>query len=97
MAEAVDEIAERIRALGHKTPGSFNEFLALTSIFEKIETMNEDSMIANLVEGHEAISRKAREVVQIANNFSDEASADLLSSRIKIHEKTAWMLRSFLQ
>jgi starvation-inducible DNA-binding protein len=97
MSEAIDEIAERIRALGHKSPGTFKEFLQLTSISEETEAMSEDSMITKLVEGHETISRKAREVVQIASSFKDEASSDLLSSRIKIHEKTAWMLRSFLQ
>lgn len=97
MAEAVDEIAERIRALGHKSPGTFKEFLQLTSIKEETEVITEDLMINNLVEGHETISRKSREVAQIAGSFNDEASADLLTSRLKTHEKTAWMLRSFLQ
>lgn len=97
MAEAVDEIAERIRALGYNSPGTFKEFLELSSIREEDEAMNEVSMINKLVEGHETISRKSREVIQMADGFRDEASVDLLTSRIKTHEKTSWMLKSFLQ
>lgn len=97
MAEAVDEIAERIRALGHRAPGTFKEFLELSSITEEERILSADNMIISLVESHEAVSRKSREVVQIAAEFKDEASADLLSARIKTHEKTAWMLRSIIE
>jgi starvation-inducible DNA-binding protein len=97
MAEAIDEIAERIRALGYRAPGTFKEFLELTSIREEFGMMGPDAMIKKLVEGHETISNKAREVVQMANENQDDATADLITSRIKTHDKTAWMLRSFLQ
>ncbi len=97
MAKAIDEVAERIRALGHRPPGTFKEFLKLTSISEETGDIQPNEMIKNLVEGHEAISRKSREVVQMVNQYNDEATADLLVSRMKNHEKTAWMLRSFLQ
>ena len=97
MAEAIDEVAERIRALGHKSPGTFKEFLQLTSISEETGDIQPDDMIKKLIEGHESISRKSREVVQMASEYNDEATADLLTSRMKTHEKTAWMLRSFLQ
>ena len=97
MAEAIDEVAERIRALGHRSPGTFKEFSQLTSITEETGVIEADDMIKKLIEGHELISRKSREVVQMASDCSDEATADLLTSRIKTHEKTAWMLRSLLQ
>lgn len=97
MAEAIDEIAERIRALGQRSPGSFKEFLQLTSISEETGDLTPDQMIMKLIEGHETISRKSREVVQVASKHNDEATADLLTSRMLTHEKTAWMLRSFLQ
>jgi starvation-inducible DNA-binding protein len=97
MAEAIDEVAERIRALGHRSPGTFKEFSQLTSITEEAGVLEADDMIKKLIEGHELISRKSREVVQMASDCSDEATADLLTSRIKTHEKTAWMLRSLLQ
>lgn len=97
LAGAVDEIAERIRALGHKSPGTFKEFLELTSISESTGNINADDMLTALIDGHEAISRKSREVIQMADEYNDEATIDLLAGRIKTHEKTAWMLRSFLQ
>lgn len=97
MASAVDEIAERIRALDFKAPGTFKEFSKLTSLQERDGSIATDKMIEDLGEGHEAIARKSREVVGIANEIHDEATADLLAARIKLHEKTAWMLRSTLK
>lgn len=97
MASAVDEIAERIRALDFKAPGTFKEFSKLTSLQERDGSIATDKMIEDLGEGHEAIARKSREVVGIANEIHDEATADLLTARIKLHEKTAWMLRSTLK
>lgn len=97
LAEAIDEIAERIRALGNRAPGTFKEFLQLTSISEETGDMQPDEMITNLIKGHESICRKSREIIQLASEYNDEVTSDLLISRMKNHEKTAWMLRSFLQ
>lgn len=97
IAEAIDMIAERIRALGVKAPGTFKEFSKLTSITEIEGELAADKMIEDLKNGHETLARKAREVVSMANEISDEATADLLTARINDHEKTAWMLRSMLQ
>ena len=97
MAEAIDEIAERVRALGFRPPGTFKEFLALTSIPEETVKLTADEMIKNLADGHEMISSKTREIVLMANDFKDDVTADLLTSRIKTHEKTTWMLKSFLE
>jgi len=97
MAEAIDEIAERVRSLGFRPPGTFKEFLALTSIPEETVKLNADEMIKNLADGHEMISSKTREIVVMAHDFKDDVTADLLTSRIKTHEKTTWMLKSFLE
>ena len=97
LAEAVDEIAERVRALGFKAPGTYKEFMKLTSIQEANSDLDATQMIKMLMEGHEIISRKSKEVIEVASNFQDEATIDLISSRMKAHEKTAWMLNSFLQ
>jgi starvation-inducible DNA-binding protein len=97
MAEAIDEIAERIRALGVRAPGTFKEFSKLSSIKEDDSITEADKMIEKLVEGHSLISNKSREVVQLAASGNDEATADLLTTRIKSHEKMNWMLKSLLQ
>ncbi len=96
LAAAVDLIAERIRALGHNAPGTYSEFSALTSISENKEIPPALDMVKLLVEGHESVVRTARSLFSIIEKASDEASADLLTQRIQIHEKTAWMLRSLL-
>ena len=96
LATAVDEIAERIRALGIRAPGSYNEFLKLTQIEEGDGTENAEEMIRQLVLGQEAVARTAREAFPAAEAASDEPTADLLTQRMQIHEKTAWMLRSML-
>ena len=97
LAIAVDEIAERIRALGHRAPGSYREFAALSSIAEDNDEPNARQMIERLVAGQEAVARTARSVVPITDEANDEPSADLLTQRMQIHEKNAWMLRSLLE
>ena len=94
---ATDTIAERIRALGHYAPGSYAQFAKLTSIKEAEGVPTAKEMIAQLVDGHEAVTRTAREVYPAADKATDEATADLLTQRIQLHKKTAWMLRSMLE
>ena len=96
LAVAVDEIAERIRALGIKAPGSYREFLKLASIEEAKGGESAEEMILELVNGQEAIVRTARHAFPAADSASDEPTADLLTQRMQIHEKNAWMLRSML-
>ncbi len=94
---AVDLIAERIRALGYPAPGSYKEFAALTSIKEGNGVPSAKEMIKQLVAGQEAVVRTAREVLPTAEKAGDQPSVDLLSARMEIHEKNAWMLRSLLE
>jgi starvation-inducible DNA-binding protein len=96
LATAVDEIAERIRALGIKAPGSYTAYASLTSIDEGSGDENAEEMIRQLVIGQEAVARTAREAFPAAENGGDEATADLLTQRMQLHEKNAWMLRSML-
>lgn len=96
LALAVDLIAERIRALDVLAPGSYSEFSKLASISEDADTPSATDMIQRLVDGQEAVVRTARSLYPTANNAHDEVTADLLTQRIQIHEKTAWMLRSLL-
>jgi starvation-inducible DNA-binding protein len=96
LATAVDEIAERIRALGEPAPGSYQQFAALSSISEETGVPSAENMIRQLVEGQEAVARTARSVFPAADAASDEPTADLLTQRMQIHEKNAWMLRSLL-
>lgn len=97
LALAVDLIAERIRALGAKAPGSYAEFAALTSIAEESGTRSATEMIRDLVIGQEAVVRTARTLFPVVEDAHDEPTADLLTQRMQIHEKTAWMLRSLLE
>lgn len=97
LATAVDLIAERIRALGMPAPGTYKRFAELSSIKEVDGTPNASAMIQILVEGNEAVIRTARAAFPAAEKASDEATADLLTQRIQLHEKTAWMLRSLLE
>ncbi len=96
LAAAVDEIAERIRALGVVAPGSYKQFSELSSIEEETGHPAAEQMIEQLVAGHEAVARTARSAFAAADEAGDEPSADLLTQRMQIHEKTAWMLRSLL-
>jgi len=96
LAPAVDELAERIRSLGEVAPGSYREFQSLSQIKIEDGVPKDKEMIAQLVQGHEQCAKTARNVFPAANEGKDEATADLLTQRIQIHEKTAWMLRSLL-
>ncbi|PZD71687.1 DNA protection during starvation protein 2 [Acaryochloris thomasi RCC1774] len=96
LALAVDAIAERIRALGFPAPGTYKEYSKLTSIPEAEGVPSAEEMIRELVEGQEAVVRTARSVFPAADEANDEPTADLLTQRLQIHEKTAWMLRSLL-
>ncbi len=97
LALAVDAIAERIRVLDFYAPGTYREFSRLTSIPESESVPKAQDMIKELVAGHEAVCRTARSIFPAAEKASDEATADLLTQRLQIHEKTAWMLRSLLE
>jgi starvation-inducible DNA-binding protein len=95
---SVDLIAERIRSLGHKAPGSYAQFSALASIKDApSEPPKALEMVAILVSGHEAVARTARSIFPSADKAGDEPTADLLTQRLTVHEKTAWMLRSLLE
>lgn len=97
LALAVDLIAERIRALGFPAPGTYSEFIRLSSIRETTGVPKADEMIRLLVEGQESVVRTARSLFPLVDKVSDEATADLLTQRIQLHEKSAWMLRSLLE
>ena len=94
---ALDVIAERIRALGHPAPFGGASFAALASIPEAQGVPAALAMVQELVLGHEAVARTARAVFVLADDCGDQPSADLLTQRLQIHEKTAWMLRSLLE
>ena len=96
LALAVDLIAERIRALGHVAPGSYTAFAKLSTIREEQGVPAATEMIRSLMKGHEAVAKTARSVFQVADAASDQPTADLLTQRLQVHEKTAWMLRSLL-
>ncbi len=96
LAAAVDEIAERIRALGVRAPGSYREYAELTRIDEGSGDEAADEMIRQLAIGQETVVRTAREAFPAADKAHDEPTADLLTQRMQIHEKNAWMLRSML-
>ena len=95
---AVDPIAERIRSLGHTAPGSYAQFGALTSLKDAPAVPPAAlDMVRVLVEGHEAVARTARSIFAIADEASDEPTADLLTQRLTVHEQAAWMLRANLE
>jgi starvation-inducible DNA-binding protein len=96
LALAVDLIAERIRSLGEYAPGSYREFGELSSIPEEDDRPDAEEMIRRLVAGQEAVARTARSVFPAVEAAHDEPTADLLTQRLQVHEKTAWMLRSLL-
>lgn len=96
LALAVDLIAERIRALGYPAPGSYSAYAKLSSIKEAEGQPKAEQMVKQLVEGQEAVVRTARKVFPAAEKASDEPTADLLTQRMQVHEKNAWMLRSLL-
>ncbi|MBX3428379.1 MAG: DNA starvation/stationary phase protection protein [Hyphomonadaceae bacterium] len=95
---AVDPIAERIRALGHAAPGSYAEFGQLSSVDDApAKTPKALDMVRVLVKGHEAVARTARGIFPLVESANDQPTADLLTQRLNVHEKTAWMLRSLLE
>ncbi len=96
LATAVDSIAERIRTLGYPAPGSYSEYAELSSIKETTGVPTAEEMIKLLVEGNEAVVRTARSIFPLAEKANDESTADLLTQRMSLHEKNAWMLRSLL-
>ena len=96
LAIAVDDIAERIRTLGEWAPGSYSAFAELTSIDEEQGVPSAEEMVKSLVKGQEAVVRTARSVIKAAGAANDEPTADLLTQRMQIHEKNAWMLRSMV-
>ena len=97
LAVAVDDIAERIRTLGVIAPGTYRQFAELSSITETDDVPSAQDMIKILTASHEQVVRTCREVLTTAQAADDESSSALISDRMRIHEKTAWMLRSLLQ
>ena len=96
MWTATDDIAERVRALGHLAPISYEQMMGSATIQADSDTPKADTMIANLVAGHEQVVRTAREVLALAGEHDDEGTNDIVAPRIRAHEKMAWMLRSTL-
>ena len=94
---AVDTVAERIRALGLHAPGTYRELTALSSIDDVDGVPEAMDMVGHLVKGHEAVTRTARTVFQMSDKAGDESTSDMLTQRLQVHEKTAWMLRSLLK
>lgn len=94
---ALDLIAERIRALGFPAPGTYKEFVKLASIKEVEGVPSADDMIRHLVAAQEATARTARKLFPVVAEADDQPTADLLTQRLEVHEKTAWMLRSLLE
>jgi starvation-inducible DNA-binding protein len=94
---ALDMIAERIRALGHPAPGTYQQFVKLASIREVAGVPNANNMVRHLVAAQEATARTARELFKVVDAANDQPTADLLTQRLEVHEKTAWMLRSLLE
>ena len=97
LALAVDLIAERIRALGYPAPGSYAQYAKLSVIKETDGVPAAEEMIADLVKGQEAVVRTARRILPIAEKANDQPTMDLLTQRMNVHEKTAWMLRALLE
>lgn len=94
---AIDPIAERIRSLGHYAPGSYKQYVKLASVKESDGVPKAEKMIAELIEGQETVARTARSVLPLADAANDQPTLDLLTQRLDIHEKNAWMLRSLLK
>jgi len=97
LAIAVDLVAERIRALGFPAPATYREFSRVSSIKEPEGVPTAENMLRELVEGQEAVVRTSRSILPIAARSDDQPTLDLLTQRMQIHEKTAWMLRSLLE
>lgn len=96
LTEAVDEIAERIRALGVFAPGSLSQFKAMTRIEDEDQVPNARGMLGQLAHDHDLMARHCREVAEVSNEASDTATEDLMNGRMAFHEKSSWMLRATL-
>ena len=96
LATAIDEIAERIRSLGEFAPGSLQAFSQLTAVEEETGTPPAETMVERLVKAHETVVKTTRSIVPVTERANDESTLDLLTQRLQVHEKTAWMLRSLL-
>lgn len=96
MWNSLDLIAERIRALGAYAPGTYAQYSKLTKISESAKVPKALKMVEELLEGHEIVAQTARSIFSAAEKANDEATCDLLTQRLNVHEKTAWMLRSLL-
>ena len=94
---AIDPIAERIRSLGHYAPGSYSQYMKLATVKEAAGVPKAEKMVAELIAGQEAVARTARSVLPLAEDANDQPTLDLLTQRLDIHEKNAWMLRSLLK
>ncbi len=94
---AIDLVAERIRSLGHYAPGTYREYLGLARVKETPGVPRAEQMVKLLIEGQEAVVRTAREVLPLAERADDQPTLDLLTQRMQVHEKNAWMLRSLLK
>ena len=94
---AIDPIAERIRALGHYAPGSYQQYIKLASVKESAGVPKAEKMVQELINGQETVTRTARSVLPVADKANDQPTLDLLTQRLDIHEKNAWMLRSLLK
>jgi starvation-inducible DNA-binding protein len=94
---ALDQIAERIRALGHPAPGTYKEFVKLASVKEVEGVPKATDMVRHLVDAQEATARTARKLLPVVDKANDQPTADLITQRLDVHEKTAWMLRSLLE
>ena len=97
LAAAVDLVAERIRALGHPAPGSYAQFGRLSSVPEETGVPRAEEMVRQLVDGQETVARTARKAFPVAERAADQVTMDLLTQRLQVHEKNAWMLRSLLE
>ena len=97
LAMAVDQIAERIRSIGHYAPGSYAAFAKLSSIEDAEGVPKATEMVRELVKGHETVVRTARTTLDVASKAGDDDTADLATQRLQVHEKTAWMLRALLE
>ena len=94
---AIDLVAERIRSLGHYAPGTYAEYLKLARVKETPGQPRAEQMVRLLIEGQEAVVKTAREVLPVAEKADDQPTLDLLTQRMQVHEKNAWMLRSLLK
>ncbi|MGQ0512448.1 MAG: Dps family protein [Betaproteobacteria bacterium] len=94
---SIDLIAERIRALGHYAPGTYKQYIRLATVKETEGVPKAERMIKDLIEGQEAVARTARSVLPLADAANDQPTLDLLTQRLDVHEKNAWMLRSLLK